>query len=324
MVQVTANVYDGGSDGGDGNLTQQTQNVDGDAANNRVTSFLYDFRSRQTAIDGEVDFYEIKTFDNLNQVTKVERKNTTSGGTLVAQTETSFDDLQRVYKRVQTAVSSGTPGKNRVLENTFRDGKGQVIETTSGNAAPVRKNTYDGVGRVTRMTVGYEDSGNDYVFEQVDTTFDPASQATLRAVLSRYHDDTSSFGPLEADIDARRQYSATWFDGVGRMIATAAYGTNGGTALTRPSTAPQSSDTVLVSQTRYNDDGEAFETVDPMGRVMHKDFDDRVHTHRGPSERAHRGPRHRPRRAPEAEPQPPPWGREERTCAIARATVRCA
>ncbi len=276
MVQVTANVYDGGSDAGDGNLTQQTQFVDDDAANNRVTSFIYDFRSRQTAIDGEVDFYQINTYDNLNQVTQVDRKDTTSGGNLVARSQTSFDDLGRVYKRVQVAVdpSDGSTGDSLVLENTFRDGKGQVIETTSGNAAPVRKSTFDGVGRVTRSTVGYESGGNDYFFDQVDTVYNEASQAIQRTLLQRYHDDTTTTGPLEAGTDARPQYTASYFDGTGRPVATAVYGTNGGVALVRPASVPARSDDVLVSETSYNDRGEAFESVDPMARVTHRDFDD--------------------------------------------------
>ncbi|MFN5626819.1 MAG: RHS repeat-associated core domain-containing protein, partial [Planctomyces sp.] len=50
MVRVTARVYDGGTAGGDGNVTSQTQYVDGSTT--RVTAFGYDFRSRQTTIDG--------------------------------------------------------------------------------------------------------------------------------------------------------------------------------------------------------------------------------------------------------------------------------
>ena len=40
MVLVTQYEYDSGNDGGDGNLTQQTQHVDGSTT--RVTSFSYE------------------------------------------------------------------------------------------------------------------------------------------------------------------------------------------------------------------------------------------------------------------------------------------
>jgi hypothetical protein len=61
MVLVTENQYDGGSVGGDGNLTQQTQHVD--ASTTRVTSFTFDWRNRRTDTDGEVDFYEKVYYD---------------------------------------------------------------------------------------------------------------------------------------------------------------------------------------------------------------------------------------------------------------------
>jgi hypothetical protein len=71
MVLVTENEYDGGSAGGDGNRTQQTQHVD--ASTTRVTSFTFDWRNRRTDTDGEVDFYEKVYYDNLDRVTKTER-----------------------------------------------------------------------------------------------------------------------------------------------------------------------------------------------------------------------------------------------------------
>ncbi|MDX1969367.1 MAG: hypothetical protein SFV23_19475, partial [Planctomycetaceae bacterium] len=44
--------------------------------------------------------------------------------------------------------------------------------------------------------------------------------------------------------------------------------------MNRPSVAPESSSTVLVSRTSYNARGEVFETTDPAGLVTHTDFDD--------------------------------------------------
>ena len=41
-----------------------------------VTSFVYDWRNRQTDIDGELDFFQRSTYDNLNMVVKVERFDT--------------------------------------------------------------------------------------------------------------------------------------------------------------------------------------------------------------------------------------------------------
>lgn len=49
MVRVTTWQYDGGTAGGDGNVTTQTQYVD--TSTTRVTTFGYDFRNRQTTSD---------------------------------------------------------------------------------------------------------------------------------------------------------------------------------------------------------------------------------------------------------------------------------
>jgi hypothetical protein len=79
MVQTSAMQYDGGSDGGDGNLTQQTAYVDGSTT--RVTSFEYDFRNRRIVTDGEIDFYQTTEYDNLSQTIRVDRRNTTPAAT---------------------------------------------------------------------------------------------------------------------------------------------------------------------------------------------------------------------------------------------------
>ena len=77
-----------------------------------------------------------------------------------------------------------------------------------------------------------------------------------------------------AEVNSRFQSTASWFDGFGRAIATANYGTNGGTALVRPATVPARSDNVLVSETRYDAaTGRAFRTIDPAGKD-HRTFVD--------------------------------------------------
>ncbi|MEZ6129596.1 MAG: hypothetical protein R3C59_13015 [Planctomycetaceae bacterium] len=99
MIQVTGMQYDGGSDGGNGNLTQQTAYVDGSTT--RITTMTYDWRDRRTETDGEVDFCEKLTFDNLDRVIKRERYDTTTSGDLAARSETKFDDRGRVYRTIR-------------------------------------------------------------------------------------------------------------------------------------------------------------------------------------------------------------------------------
>jgi len=66
-----------------------------------------------------------------------------------------------------------------------------------------------------------------------------------------------------------------WYDGVGRTVANADYGTNNDDGPPdRPASPPESSDEVLVSRVSYNDRAEAFETVDPAGVMNCAEADD--------------------------------------------------
>ncbi|OYV85989.1 MAG: hypothetical protein B7Z73_12540, partial [Planctomycetia bacterium 21-64-5] len=71
MLAVQVNVYDGGSGGGDGNLTKQTLPVDANSADDRVWTFQYDWRNRQTQATAPQDYYTVNTFDTLDRVTQV-------------------------------------------------------------------------------------------------------------------------------------------------------------------------------------------------------------------------------------------------------------
>jgi hypothetical protein len=66
-----------------------------------------------------------------------------------------------------------------------------------------------------------------------------------------------------------------WYDGVGRSIASANYGTNDNAGPpTRPTDPPVSTELILVSRTTYNERGEAFESIDPAGKVDRTYADD--------------------------------------------------
>src|SRR5690606_20823641 len=141
MVQLSASVYDGGSAGGDGNLTQSTAYVDGSTT--RVTSYSYDFRNRRTVVGGEIDFYQQTFYDNLNHAIQVDRRNTSGGGNLIGRSETKFDNRGRVYRSIQYAVnpSTGTVG-NSLVSNTFYDASGNMIESQAAGSEAFTKSTY--------------------------------------------------------------------------------------------------------------------------------------------------------------------------------------
>ena len=118
---------------------------------------------------------------------------------------------------------------------------------------------------------------NDIIVEQTDNTFDEAGNTVVGAVSLRLNDTpasgTGSTGALSYGTSpkARVSYVASWFDGIDRFIAAANYGAIA--SLTRPTTPPSSSATVLVNGTAYDDAGRAYQTTDPMGVINQTGFD---------------------------------------------------
>ena len=284
MVMVSANVYDGGSAGGDGNLTQATQYVSATSGDTRVTSYGYDWRDRQTSIDGEVDFYAVYTYDNLDRITQIQRYNTTSSGNLIGQSATNYDNRGRIYQRITYAVdpSTGTVG-NSITTNSWYDPSGNMLQQISGGDGNVfSKTAYNGVGWVTASYRGFNYStsysqaltvANDTIVEQVQNTYDEAGNIISAASFQRLNDASLlTHGALTSSI-ARISYSAVWFDGIDRSIATANYGAITGT-FTRPSTPPtSSSSSVLVSSITYDDAGRVQQTGDPAGDLTQTTYD---------------------------------------------------
>ena len=146
---------------------------------------------------------------------------------------------------------------------------------------------YDGLGRATDQYVGYDTDETIYADASTvvgdtlmlhkSTTYDPGSYVTFVQTKQRFHNATGTgelTTPDGAQPKARVTYVAMWYNEVGRPVASADYGTNGGSAFTRPDSAPARSDTILVSTTEYNSSGEAYKTVDPAGREDRQEFDD--------------------------------------------------
>ena len=118
--------YDFGNDGGDGLLTRSTEHVDGSTI--RVTDYGYDWRNRQTVIDGEADFYQVDTHDNLDRVIQTERFDTDASGRLVSREKIKFDVRGRVYRRIRFAVDPATGNvTGSQTRDQFYDADGNVV-----------------------------------------------------------------------------------------------------------------------------------------------------------------------------------------------------
>ena len=286
MVLVTQNEYDNGVAGRDGNLTSTWAWVDGSTS--RQTEIAYDFRNRQTSVTGEENAYSETTYDNLNHPLVRQTRNGSAAAVLLSKSQTDYDNRGRVYRTTNWAVNptTGAIGLS-LVSNTWYDAGGNVIKSLPAGAKLFSKTAYDILGRAVNQYVGYNLTAptyaeaqtvvNDTILEQQTMTYNQIGTVLSTTAKQRYHDAVASqlgaLGDPSTAPKARVTYSASWIDGVGRTFASADYGTNGGAAFTRPATVPTRSDTILVSTTSYNDDGEVFSTLDPQNTETRFEYD---------------------------------------------------
>ncbi len=302
--------FTGTSGTGNGVLSESSTYTHDTSSTIRTANMLYDWRDRLVATKNGVSTSEadsahrpimISDLDNLGEVTVRYQYDgdgltvsvssagiaTASDSTkLRAETLVSYDDQGRVYQRQTYSVdqSAGSLSTNTLTTNTFYDHRGNLIATYSPGGV-VRKSVYDGAGRVseTYTSDGATDSGwasalavtGNNILEESIYTYDANGNVTLTTTKSRNHDETATgeLGTPTTSPKARIAYSAACFDPANRTIAAVAYGTNGGSAPTIPTSAPSSSDTVLVTTTGYNSAGWADTINDPKGLITKTTYD---------------------------------------------------
>ena len=286
MVIVESYDYDSGKAGGDGNLSKLTQYVD--ATESRVTINRYDYRDRRTSTDGEIDFWEGYTLDNLDRVIRVDQRNTTSNGKLVRRSDTNYDSRGRAYRTLRYAVKPETGKVGRALaNNTWFDPAENVVKQSLAGVGAFTKSSYDGTNRVTakyltfnaRDSVGENAGGisDDIVIEQSQSQYDAAGNIILTIQRARYMNATGSGElnePTGAQPNALVTYEASWPDALGRNRLHANYGTNNNTPLTRPALPPMEDSGALLRTTEYNNRGEVSALRDSAGRVNSTEYDD--------------------------------------------------
>lgn len=285
VVDVREYEYDGGGVG-DGNPTRVTEHP-GLSQPDRVTEAYYDWRDRAVAVKAGVETSEstdvnrpilYQTYDNLGEVTQArvyDGDGVTIGFTsgvpdapsaslLRSQSATSYDELGQAYRSDTSSVdpSSGSVGTDTLYALAWYDGRGNVVKTLAPGGL-VEKTSYDGAGRPTAVytTDGGGDSAyadaddvsGDTVLEQAAATYDADGNALTTVARQRFHDatGTGALGTPSSGVGARVSYAGSYFDNGGRPTAAVDVGTNGGSAWTRPSSAPSRSDTALVTSAAY-------------------------------------------------------------------------
>jgi len=239
--------------------------------------------------DGNIT-YDKQTYDNLDRTIISERflltenpgsalptgqeriavlQNNLQDDILLARTEQLYDTRGRVWKTEQSVVNPANGNVQGKLQSQYwYDAAGRMVKQIEPGANHHTKHVYDSRGRVLQSFVKIADT----VYSQSESVYDNLGNVLLSTHIERLSTATGT-GALTL-ATGRYQSTAMWYDGFGRSIASANYGTNGGVALTRPATVPVRSDDVLVTETKYDlTTGRAYSSIDPSGKD-HRTFVD--------------------------------------------------
>jgi RHS repeat-associated protein len=226
---------------------------------------------------------------------------TGDGDTLLTQTGTAYDNLGQVYQTTTYDVEGGsvnTPGN--LVDNYWRDADGNVLAYQAGGTDEFTKYAYNTLGETTNEYAGYDsvDEGgtmdyaeassvtaNDTILEQTDYTYDAAGNVTMEADHQRFLGDApAGSGGTEGLLTgttSRTSYTAYWYNGIGHETYSADYGmqtstpsrSEAGPPARESSSTLVNPDTVLVTSYAYNNDGELYQTTDPMGNTDQTTYD---------------------------------------------------
>jgi YD repeat-containing protein len=272
--------YDRGASGGNGYLTRLDQYVDDSEV--RTTLFGYDWRGDQTSMKRPSENEEVLQEHDL-QGQLVERRDVQRGYVVG-----SLHDVRgRTYRVVQQFRRTKKGDFVGWVDNIWRDAAGNVLAHESNAGRAFTKFTYDGLGQVTAEYLGtpaarmteYGQGGRvaeDILFEQREYRYNEAGNLVW-TTRRRRSPAAVARGPLQdeqSDPQARVDYSAMWYDPLGRLRAQADLGANGQTSMDRPLVIPQRSDAVLLTDLVFNARGELEHTMDPAGRIDSSRYDD--------------------------------------------------
>ena len=128
-----------------------------------------------------------------------------SVGTLIRQSQTSYDWLGRVFQTQRWGVTEGSGTTNILTSNTWFNALNQPVKDLPAGSHAYTKTTYDLANRPVGVYTGYSPGnndnpwtigGNDKVFEQTLFTLDAAGNTLLASVFQRNNGDNTTAGPL--------------------------------------------------------------------------------------------------------------------------------
>jgi len=306
MVVVSGVEYDGNLDGGNNLVTRRYTRVQSGSTNERSTSYLHDGRNRVVVTINPQAPHSVVKYDASGRVIATGLYSSSSGLTgstnpvsttsnRVALTETSYDELGRIYMTTRHKIDQSTGASSDTIDTEmWYDDDGRVAKVAG---ATLTKTFYDRVGRVTnRFTLAADDDSTysdatsgvsgDTVLVEDQTYYDDYGKTLMRVSIARHHDDTSTTGALDTDadlslvdvseIEGRFSITSFWYDTRNRMTDTVVLGTNGGSDYDRDSYgSPHSRSAIALRTTAtFHDDGTVASTTDPAARITAFTYDD--------------------------------------------------
>ncbi|MEE8153797.1 MAG: hypothetical protein V3T53_02430 [Phycisphaerales bacterium] len=311
LVKTSENVYDSGNDKGNNYLTKRTAYVRDSDTDKRDTTFAHDVRGRALLTTTPTAPYPFNKYDNLGRLIASGQFSSTASivvGTDDPTTETTnrlglsqsfYDEMGRVWKSQRHKIDDADGSDDGNLQTlTWFDAAGRTIKV---DGSQLTKTAFDRLGRQTHSFTlakdndsAYADADDvtgDYVLVESQTVYESTNSSDLlmRVTISREHDNspTGDSGALDTNADAddllvtaanlngRAQITAMWYDRFGRVTDTVRYGTNGGSDFDRDGlSVPARSDTALLTERTYNDDGSIKSVTDPRNVETRFEYDD--------------------------------------------------
>ncbi len=265
---------------GNGNLTKVVRRGAGQV---RTTTIQYDFRDRQDSIvesDGGSLSY---SYTNQNQVDRMVR---VQGGMPLARRAQLVDRRGRV---VETQLNGFTPTGaplDRLYQLVLYDSADQIRAMEPhgrvNGQRPIVRFQYDGMGRETRRESGCEDVASHQfssyweVATQNNSVGDPILVTSRGRVPDAFLPAGFSAGVLSGpsagpQIPSRASSVGTWYDPLGRRLATADFGDTP-PGLIRPALALLPAG-IPVTAFEYDATGELSQIRDPLGSTTLRRFD---------------------------------------------------
>jgi RHS repeat-associated protein len=253
MVMLSTNEYDNNQSGLDRQLTKTI--VHNDASSDRVTTFEYDWRGRQTVtvLEGPTfNHISRQSLDNLDRPFVSESlSDDGTGEVLTSRSQSLFDDRGRTYRSIREGVDqdNGTLTGETIVVDMEYDAGNNVTKQTPAGGSDFMTYVYDALGRRTSQTNALSQTSSVSYNEAGQTI---SSTDALSNTSSSQYDE---IGRMVKSINALSQtVSESQFDSAGRMLSQ----TNG----------------VGDSTTfAYDDAGRRVSVTDPEGNVSLTSYD---------------------------------------------------